>query len=86
MLCIKCGETIDDKTCPSCGHEHTQDDLLAADLFEKGLKLLDKNDYPAAFASFLQAAERRHAGAQASVGTMYFQGLGVKKDHAEAIK
>jgi TPR repeat protein len=53
--------------------------------FEKRKKALDEGKYPGAFQYLLTCAEAGNAEAQASVGFLYYMGLGVDRDLQGAI-
>lgn len=52
--------------------------------FEAGLAAYQANNLPLAFHEFLAAAKKGHADSQYNMGIMYEQGIGVRKDDAEA--
>ncbi len=86
MRCVKCEAEMTGTVCPECRYEHTKDDIHADRTYSYGLELLDKQEYSAALDAFLLAAEAEHAGAQNTIGMLYYRGLGVKRDYAEAMK
>tara|TARA_B110001450_G_scaffold116737_1_gene110367 strand:- start:118 stop:831 length:714 start_codon:yes stop_codon:yes gene_type:complete len=54
--------------------------------FNKGLAAAQAGDYATAFKEWMPLAEAGGAESQNMLGTMHFEGLGVVKDHEEAIK
>lgn len=52
--------------------------------FEKGTAAYNRGDYATAFRVFRAVAEHGHVVAQANLSIMYFHGIGVPKDEAEA--
>ena len=59
--------------------------VMAQD-FQKGLAAAQAGDYATAFKEWTPLAEAGGAESQNMLGTMHFEGLGVIKDHEEAIK
>ena len=58
----------------------------AEDLLKKGAAAFDAQDFEAAAKNFVLAAELGNAEAQSKLATCYYDGVGVKKDDAEAVK
>ena len=54
--------------------------------YEAGKIALEAGDYETALKKFHSAAEGGHAGAQAALGELYFQGKGTKRNAQEAAK
>ena len=54
--------------------------------FDKGLEAVDNKDYITAYKEWKPLAERGDARAQRNIGIFYNYGLGVEKNHAEALK
>lgn len=54
--------------------------------YEQGVTALEAGDYETALKKFRSAAESGHAGAQAAMGELYFQGKGIKRNAQEAAK
>jgi hypothetical protein len=50
----------------------------------KGFKAFEAGDYATALKEFMPLAEQGQPSAEAAVGQMYLQGLGVKQDYAKA--
>ncbi len=59
---------------------------VAAQDFEAGLEAAQRGDYAAALREWRPLAEQGHATAQYNLGSMYFEGWGVKENDAEAVK
>jgi TPR repeat protein len=59
--------------------------LARAD-FDDGQAAFEKGDYTAALREWNPLAEQGDADAQAGLGSIYANGLGVSEDHAEALK
>ena len=59
--------------------------VIAKD-FDKGLEAADNNDYITAYKEWKPLAEQGDARAQRNIGIFYNYGLGVEKNHAEALK
>jgi len=60
--------------------------LKAEELYQKGMARYEKGNKSQAYTLFLEAAEYGNVKAQNSLGVMYYEGYGVKRDYAEAIK
>ncbi len=58
--------------------------LTPEQLTAKGLEALRQHDWDAALAAFESAADQGDARAQVALGSMYFTGLGVVRDFADA--
>ena len=58
----------------------------AADDIDEGLAAYHRGDYVSAFRELLYLSEQGHALARFHIGYMYFKGLGVPQDNAEAVK
>ncbi len=58
---------------------------LAGD-FEDGMAAFGRKDYATAFTKFRSAAQQGNTKAQALVGAMYNEGLGVAQDYTEAVR
>ncbi len=56
----------------------------ASSYFKKGVSFYNKKEYKKAAPSIIRAAEMGHAEAQMHLGKMYFNGWGVKHNHATA--
>jgi TPR repeat protein len=54
--------------------------------YEEGFEAASKGSYNTALVEFQIAAEKGDVRAQYSLGIMYFDGIGVKKDHDIAVK
>jgi len=54
--------------------------------YEEGYEAASKGLYKVAIAEFQKAAEKGDARAQYSLGVMYFDGIGVKKNHDAGMK
>jgi TPR repeat protein len=54
--------------------------------YARGRHHYNKQEYEQAFTFLGKAAEQGHAGAQFFLGAIHFNGYGVKKDYAKAIK
>ena len=54
--------------------------------FDEGTAAYERGDYNVAYKEFKTLAEKGFAEAQNNLGSMYADGLGVKKDLAEAVK
>jgi len=53
--------------------------------YDDGQTAASHNDFSTAFAIWLPLAENGNAKAQASIGTLYAQGLGVNRDYSQAL-
>ncbi len=58
---------------------------VQAQTFEQSLAASQRGDYRTAFVGFQKLADQGHAGAQNSLGLMYFNGHGVPKDDQQAV-
>ena len=58
----------------------------AEELYKKGQKLYNQNNYQEAVIWYLKAAELGHAAAQNYLGFLYEKGWGVAQDFSEAVK
>ncbi|MDB2705285.1 sel1 repeat family protein [Pseudomonadota bacterium] len=54
--------------------------------YEEGQKAYSRKNYGLAFSNFEWAAKQGDSSAQLSLGNMYFNGQGVKKDYIQALK
>ncbi len=55
-------------------------------ILNKGLKLLEKEEYIDAFRCLLPLAEKGNPEAQANIGLMYQMGVGIDRDIRSAVK
>jgi len=60
--------------------------VATAQDFQKGLAAAQAGDYATALQEWTPLAEAGDAAVQNMLGTMHFEGLGVRQDYAEAIK
>jgi TPR repeat protein len=58
--------------------------IASANDFDAGWVAYKKGDYEAAFEAWLSLAKSGDAQSQTAVGSLYYLGLGVRHDHAEA--
>jgi serine/threonine protein kinase len=56
------------------------------DFYKEGLKAYNKEDYKTAEKWYLKAALQNHAASQDSLGSMYFEGRGMKKNIKKALE
>ena len=54
--------------------------------FDEGVAAYKRGDYATAYEEFLSIAEQGDARVQGVLGAMYFEGVGVPQDYAEALK
>ncbi len=68
------------------GYNTPHDDSTRLDGFNKGRMAYNKHDYETALREWQPLAERGNAEAQSSLGTIYYNGEGVKQDYNQALK
>ena len=64
----------------------SQEQLSPEELFQKGKKYHDEDNYTEAVKWYSEAAEQGYAKAQYNLGYCYDEGLGVSQNYAEAVK
>ena len=66
-------------------HAHGQSYKAEQDL-KRAKELFDEEKYDQAFRWYRKAAKKEHSGAQTTLGSLYYHGKGVKKNHKKAVE